>query len=100
MAKIEDILKLKEAGFTADEMAKLLPLVQSEPEIKIEQPKIEEPKVNSDAVLDSRFAGIEDKFNKVIERLEANALLNDKQPTDKFATTMEDIMAKIIEPKE
>lgn len=97
MAKIEDILKLKEAGFTADEMAKLLPLVQSEPQI-IEQPKVEVAEVKPEPKVDT--VSIEDKFNKLIERLEANALLNDKQPSENADNTIDDVMAKIIEPKE
>ena len=97
MAKIDDILKLKEAGFTADEMAKLLPLVQSEPQI-IEQPKVEVAEVKPEPEVDT--VSIEDKFNKLIERLEANALLNDKQPSENASNTIYDVMAKIIEPKE
>jgi len=98
MAKIEDILKLKEAGFTADEMAKLLPLVQAEPEVRIEQQKVEEVKEEPKPTVDT--VSIEEKFNKLIERLEANALLNDKQPSENPNRTIDDIMAKIIEPKE
>lgn len=98
MAKIEDILKLKEAGFTADEMAKLLPLVQSEPEVRIEQQKVEEVKEEPKPTVNT--VSIEEKFDKLIERLEANALLNDKQPSENSNRTIDDIMAKIIEPKE
>lgn len=98
MAKIEDILKLKEAGFTADEMAKLLPLVQSEPEVRIEQQKVEEVKEEPKPTVNT--VSIEEKFDKLIERLEANALLNDKQPSENPNRTIDDIMAKIIEPKE
>lgn len=98
MAKIEDILKLKEAGFTADEMAKLLPLVQTEPEVRIEQQKVEEVKEEPKPTVNT--VSIEEKFDKLIERLEANALLNDKQPSENSNRTIDDIMAKIIEPKE
>lgn len=97
MAKIEDILKLKEAGFTADDMAKLLPLVNDKPEVvekAVETPKVETPKVE-----ENKVDPIADKIDKLIERLEANALLNDKQSEDSGNKTLDDVLASIIEPK-
>lgn len=97
MAKIEDILKLKEAGFTADDMAKLLPLVNDKPEVvekEVETPKVETPKVE-----ENKVDPIADKIDKLIERLEANALLNDKQSEDSGNKSLDDVLASIIEPK-
>lgn len=97
MAKIEDILKLKEAGFTADDMAKLLPLVNDKPEVVekvVETPKVEIPKVE-----ENKVDPIADKIDKLIERLEANALLNDKQSEDSGNKSLDDVLASIIEPK-
>ena len=97
MAKIEDILKLKEAGFTADDMAKLLPLVNDKPEVVekvVETPKVETPKVE-----ENKVDPIADKIDKLIERLEANALLNDKQSEDSGNKSLDEVLASIIEPK-
>lgn len=97
MAKIEDILKLKEAGFTADDMAKLLPLVNDKPEVvekEVETPKVETPKVE-----ENKVDPIADKLDKLIERLEANALLNDKQSEDSGNKSLDEVLASIIEPK-
>lgn len=95
MAKIDDILKLQEAGFTADDIAKLLPLVKDEQKVEtvtVSQEQLKKPDVN--------LVAFEEKFNALIEKLEANALLKDKQPENETATSFDDIMAKIIEPKE
>lgn len=97
MAKIEDILKLKEAGFTADDMAKLLPLVNDKSEVVekvVETPKVETPKVE-----ENKVDPIADKIDKLIERLEANALLNDKQSEDSGNKSLDEVLASIIEPK-
>lgn len=98
MAKIEDILKLKEAGFTADDMAKLLPLVSDKPEI-VEKPDVEIPKVETPKVEENKVDPIADKLDKLIERLEANALLNDKQSEDSGNKSLDEVLASIIEPK-
>ena len=98
MAKIEDILKLKEAGFTADDMAKLLPLVNDKPEV-VEKPVVETPKVETPKVEEKKIDPIADKIDKLIERLEANALLNDTQSEDRDNKTLDDVLASIIEPK-
>lgn len=102
MAKIEDILTLKEAGFSASDIAQLLPLVGSEvePEVKEEKPveiPKEEPKVmkkEEDAINNDISA----KLSELIEKIEANALLNTRQK-EVEEKSAEDILANIIMPK-
>lgn len=102
MAKIEDILTLKEAGFSASDIAQLLPLVGDEvkPEVKEEKPveiPKEEPKVmkkEEDAINNDISA----KLSELIEKIEANALLNTRQK-EVEEKSAEDILANIIMPK-
>lgn len=102
MAKIEDILTLKEAGFSASDIAQLLPLVGGEvkPEVKEEKPveiPKEEPKVmkkEEDAINNDISA----KLSELIEKIEANALLNTRQK-EVEEKSAEDILANIIAPK-
>lgn len=102
MAKIEDILTLKEAGFSASDIAQLLPLVGNEvkPEVKEEKPveiPKEEPKVmkkEEDAINNDISA----KLSELIEKIEANALLNTRQK-EVEEKSAEDILANIIMPK-
>lgn len=102
MAKIEDILTLKEAGFSASDIAQLLPLVGNEvkPEVKEEKPveiPKEEPKVmkkEEDAINNDISA----KLSELIEKIEANALLNTRQK-EVEEKSAEDILANIIAPK-
>ena len=100
MAKIEDILTLKEAGFSASDIAQLLPLVGEQPkpeEKKVEEvkpPVVEKKEVEEDTI----NRDISAKLNELIEKIEANALLGtrQKETEDKNA---EDILANIIMPK-
>ena len=102
MAKIEDILTLKEAGFSASDIAQLLPLVGNEvkPEVKEEKPveiPKEEPKVmkkEEDAINNDISA----KLSELIEKIEGNALLNTRQK-EVEEKSAEDILANIIMPK-
>ena len=102
MAKIEDILTLKEAGFSASDIAQLLPLVGSEvkPEVKEEKPveiPKEEPKVMKKEE-DTINNDISAKLSELIEKIEANALLNTRQK-EVEEKSAEDILANIIMPK-
>jgi DNA-binding transcriptional MerR regulator len=103
MAKIEDILTLKEAGFSASDIAQLLPLVGNEvkPEVKEEKP-VEIPKEEPKAVVkkeeDAINNDISAKLSELIEKIEANALLNTRQK-EVEEKSAEDILANIIMPK-
>lgn len=103
MAKIEDILTLKEAGFSASDIAQLLPLVGNDvkPEVKEEKP-VEIPKEEPKAVVkkeeDAINNDISAKLSELIEKIEANALLNTRQK-EVEEKSAEDILANIIMPK-
>ena len=101
MAKIEDILTLKEAGFSASDIAQLLPLVGEQPKQEVQEkdpPKVEVNKEEKIEEEDAINRDISAKLNELIEKIEANALLGtrQKETEDKNA---EDILANIIMPK-
>lgn len=105
MAKIEDILTLKEAGFSASDIAQLLPLVGEEvkpvKEVPVVEPVIEkkeEKAVDKKDTENTLNSDISAKLSELIEKIEANALLGtrQKETEDKSA---EDILASIIMPK-
>lgn len=90
-----DILDLVRAGFTKEEIGKMFSgkaeekteqKVDKKVEEKIEEQK--EAKVNDT---------LEDKFNKLMEKLDAANFLNARQPDEE---TVDDIIANIINPKE
>lgn len=95
MAKLQDILELQKAGFNADEIAKLLPLVEEKAEVKEvvkEVPSTVEPVVNKES--DSKVV---DKLDELIKKIELNGVLNSQQPAQS-QESLEDIMANIINP--
>ena len=93
MAKIDDILRLQEAGFSADDITKLLPLVKDE-EVKVEyKPPVTENKQEKTVTIDE----LNTKLDELVKRVEANALLNTQQEENK-PRTIDDVLADIIEP--
>ena len=93
MAKLEDILELQKAGFTADEIAKLVPLIKEEPQIIKEEPK-QEPASSKEVRTDK----VADKLDELIKKIELNGVYNSQQPHQP-KETLEDIMANIINPQ-
>lgn len=91
MAKIEDILQLKEAGFTADEITNLLGVITHE-EDKKEEPKQVEP------ANDFKGDKLYDRIGELIAKIEANAIGN-STITKSENSNAEDILAKIVNPK-
>ena len=104
MAKIEDILTLKEAGFSASDIAQLLPLVGEQPKVEekkeviVPEEKPVEKVTQKKEVEDDINSDISAKLNELIEKIEANALLSTRQreTEDKSA---EEILANVILPK-
>ena len=92
---LDGILKLVDAGFSKDEIIKLT-AADSKP---VEQPKVEE-KVE-DKVEEHKEVKVEttleDKFNKLMEKLDGMNFHGANQPAE---TTVDDIIASIINPKE
>ena len=95
MAKLQDILELQKAGFNADEIAKLLPLVEEKAEVQTvvkEVPSTVEPVINKEP--DTKVV---DKLDELIKKIELNGVLNSQQPAQE-KESLEDIMANIINP--
>ena len=93
MAKLEDILELQKAGFTADEIAKLVPLIKEEPQIIKEEPK-QEPALSKEPESDK----VVDKLDELIKKIELNGVYNSQQP-HQSQQSLEEIMANIINPQ-
>lgn len=91
MAKIEDILQLKEAGFTAEEITSLLGVITHE------EPKIEEPK-SVETVKDDKGDKLYDRIGELITKIEANAIGSTNIAKSENSNA-EDILAKIVNPK-
>lgn len=90
MAKIEDILQLKEAGFTAEEITTLLGVITPE--------KVEEEPKPVETVIDNRSDKLYDRIGELITKIEANAIGNSSIPKVENDNA-EDILAKIVNPK-
>lgn len=91
MAKIEDILQLKEAGFTAEEITSLLGVITHE------EPKAEEPKP-VEVIKDDKGDKLYDRIGELITKIEANAIGSTSIPKSENKSA-EDILAKIVSPK-
>lgn len=88
-----ELLELVRAGFTKDEIAQLAkaetkPAEKKEPE---HEKKPEQGKPETDPVPTT----LEQKFDKLMEKLEASNFMNANQPKEE---TVDDIIASIINP--
>lgn len=96
---LDGILKLAEMGFTKEDIMKLATAEQKN-NVKEEKPKEEEKKEEKveehkeEAKINDT---LEDKFNKLMEKLDAANFLNARQPNEE---TVDDIIANIINPKD
>lgn len=101
--KIEEILQLKESGFTVDDIVKLVPLMTEQkvevkpdvvPEVKPEVPKVEEKKevkVETDSNKE-----IMDKLNELSTLLHISNINNSKSEDPK---SVDDVIAEVINPR-
>lgn len=76
--KLSEILQLKEAGYTAEEIQSLASVISEEPEPVTEQPV---PAAN----YDERFSAIEDQIKQMSELIQKNAIRSSNIETDKAA---------------
>lgn len=90
MAKIEDILQLKEAGFTAEEITTLLGVITPE--------KVEEEPKPVETVTEDKSGKLYDRIGELISKIEANAIGNSSIPKSEN-NNAEDVLAKIVNPK-
>lgn len=99
MAKLQDILELQKAGFNADEIAKLLPLVAEDKPVEVKEVKVETPvaETPTPTVEEPKPEKVVDKLDELIKKLELNGIFNSQQPSQE-KESLEDIMANIINP--
>ena len=98
---VEQILKLAEAGFTAEQITKLTELKAEEPQ-KVEEPKVEETKVEEPAAAptlqayESKLNDLLEKVGAATEALQKQAISFSSQPEQ---PSVDDLLASIINPK-
>ena len=98
MAKLQDILELQKAGFNADEIAKLLPLVAEDKPAEVKEVKVETPVAETPTPTEEpKPEKVVDKLDELIKKLELNGIFNSQQPSQE-KESLEDIMANIINP--
>lgn len=95
MAKIEDILQLKEAGFTADEISNLLSVISVQEEKKAEEKPPVVETVKDTAQTDKLY----ERIGQLIDKIEATNLSQTNMP-ELNKRGAEDILASIINPNE
>ena len=87
-----ELLELVRAGFTKAEIAKI-----TKAETKEEKPveKVEEKQEQGEQKTDPVTTSLEQKFDMLMEKLEASNFMNANQPKEE---TVDDIIASIINP--
>lgn len=87
---IDDILRLQEAGYSADEIAKLAPLIKEAPAAKpAPQPK-EDPKA------DERFTALNDKVDNLINTIQQLSIKQSDQKSEQQQDSLIDIANTIL----
>lgn len=87
---IDDILRLQEAGYSADEIAKLAPLIKEAPAQKpAPQPK-EDPKA------DERFTALNDKVDNLINTIQQLSIKQSDQKSEQQQDSLIDIANTIL----
>ena len=87
---IDDILRLQEAGYSADEIAKLAPLIKEAPAPKpAVQPK-EDPKA------DERFTALNDKVDNLISTIQQLSIKQSDQKSEQQQDSLIDIANTIL----
>lgn len=100
--KINDIIKLTQAGWTKDEIMSLVNgEAQDQPQQPDPQPAVQpeqpaaQPEQPAQLSMDDRFAQMETKLDYVINRFNYMAVQNSQQP-DQPGETVEDILASVV----
>lgn len=88
-----ELLELVRAGFTKDEIAQLAK-AETKPEEK-KEPEPEKKPEQGEQKTDPVSTTLEQKFDMLMEKLEASNFMNAKQPKEE---TVDDIIASIINP--
>lgn len=88
--KLDDVLKLKEAGFTAEEIATLAPSIKEDVSI-----------VKTDTSAQTKVAspdltGLTAKIDALTEQMQKLAVQNSSQPGNASTDSLADITAKIL----
>lgn len=87
-----ELLELVRAGFTKAEIAQITKAESKEPEPEKKEP---EKKEQVEQKTDPVTTTLEQKFNMLMEKLEASNFMNANQPKEE---TVDDIIASIINP--
>lgn len=86
---IDDILRLQEAGYSADEIAKLAPLIKEAPApAKVVQK--EDPKA------DERFTALNDKVDNLISTIQQLSIKQSDQKSEQQQDSLIDIANTIL----
>lgn len=88
-----ELLELVRAGFTKEEIAQLAKAETKEPEKK--EPEPEKKPEQGEQKTDPVNTTLEQKFDMLMEKLNAGAFLGANQPKEE---TVDDIIASIINP--
>ena len=92
--KIEQITALKDAGFTAEQIVALAPILTEEPQ-KQEPPKQEPPKQEK-SPMDEMMSTMQKQFEDMMKAVQG-AMINVSRQTD-TEMTAEDVAASILDP--
>ena len=97
--KLEQIIKLKELGFSTDDILHLAPLMEQdlkEDPVKVEEPKPEPiPEPKKDEPKSVAVTAIMEKLNDLTTLIHASNISSSSAETPK---TAEDVIAEIINP--
>ena len=96
---IEQIIQLTQAGFSADQITALAPLISGEqkPEPKTDPEPKPEPKPNPEPA-PATLEGVMRQIAALTQAITANAIINTNQPGNN-TDSAEDALASIVIPK-
>lgn len=97
--KIEEIVLLTKAGYTKEDIEKLVasPVEAEAVPVEVNQEEQIEPVQNPEVVpADDRLTKLETKLDYVINRFNYMEVRNSKQPESQAGETVDDILAKMI----
>ena len=93
--KIEQITALKDAGFTAEQIVALAPILTEEPP-KPEPPKPEQKQEPEKSPMDEMMSAMQKQFQDMMKAVQG-AMINVSRQTD-TEMTAEDVAASILDP--
>ena len=97
--KIEEIVLLTKAGYTKEDIEKLVasPVEAEVVPVEVKQEEQVEPVQNQEVVpADDRLTKLETKLDYVINRFNYMEVRNSKQPEAQAGETVDDILSKMI----